>query len=159
MTILRPLLLILILMVVMSSEQPDYYRILGVSPQDSLETIQAAYERAKKQLPANGAKTAQQLIHDRLRSPSDPDRRAVYDELLQEALQPDLQINLDLSRDTLTVSDQEQLIYMLVEVTADQPSTTDQSQRPLNLCFVIDRSTSMKGERLTPGQRSGQPHL
>lgn len=134
-------------MVVMSQKQPDYYRILGVKGQDSLATIQAAYERAKKAA-ANGAKTDQQLVQTAYEVLSNADRRAVYDDLLQEAQQPDLQINLDLSRDTLVVSDQEQLIYMLVEITADRQDNDHHSQRPLNLCFVIDRSTSMKGERL-----------
>jgi Ca-activated chloride channel homolog len=131
----------------MSSEQPDYYRILGVSPQDPLETIKAAYKKAQKQAAGN-SKTAQQLIHAAYEVLADPDRRAIYDELLHEARQQDLHISLELSRDTLTISDQEQLLYMLVEVTADQQQADQKKHRPLNLCFVIDRSTSMKGERL-----------
>jgi Ca-activated chloride channel homolog len=128
----------------MSGEQPDYYRILGVSPQSSLETIRAAYEHAKKSVAAD----SQQLLRTAYEVLSDSERRAVYDDLLQEARQPDLQISIGLSRDTLSVSDQEQLIYMLVEVTADQQQKDRQNQHPLNLCFVVDRSTSMNGERL-----------
>jgi Ca-activated chloride channel homolog len=131
----------------MSGEQPDYYHILGISPQSSLETIRAAYQRAKRTVPAD-SQTARQLLETAYEVLSDPERRAVYDDLLQEVRQPDLQINIGLSRDTLSVSDQEQLIYMLVEVTADQQQKDQQNQRPLNLCFVIDRSTSMNGERL-----------
>ncbi|MFO7537723.1 MAG: VWA domain-containing protein [Chloroflexota bacterium] len=131
----------------MNSEQPDYYRILGVSPQDSQATIRAAYKQARKAAQTGGT-TEQQLLQTAYEVLSDPDRRAVYNDLLQEAQQPSLEISLDLSRDTLSVSDQEQLIYMLVEVASDQQKDNQQGQRPLNLCFVVDRSTSMRGERL-----------
>jgi Ca-activated chloride channel homolog len=131
----------------MSSEQPDYYRILGVSPQDSLETIQAAYIQARKKIPTKN-KTVLQLIQTAYEVLGDPDRRAIYDDLLQEVQQPELQIDLDLSRDTLSISDQDQLLYLLVEITTDRQKENPQNQRPLNLCFVVDRSTSMKGERL-----------
>lgn len=131
----------------MSSEQPDYYHVLGVSPQASLETIQAAYQQARKSAETKG-KTAQHLLQSAYEVLSDPQRRATYNRLIQDAQQPDLQIDLELSRDTLSITDQEQLVYLLVEVTADQQKVDQQSQRPLNLCFVIDRSTSMKGERI-----------
>ncbi len=131
----------------MSHKQPDYYRILGVPNQASLEAIQIAYRQAKEAV-ADGSKSDRQLIETAYEVLSDADRRAVYDELLNEAQQSDLQISLDVSRDTLAISEQEQIVYALVKVMADRQQADQQNQRPLNLCFVIDRSTSMRGERL-----------
>lgn len=135
----------------MSNEQPDYYRVLGVTPQAPLETIQAAFKRLQKK--AKTTDTADTIAtYETLKTAyevlSNPQRRAVYDSLLQETRQPGLLVNLDLSRDTLSVSDQDQLIYLLVEVTTGSQADEQQNQRPLNLSFVIDRSTSMKGDRI-----------
>jgi Ca-activated chloride channel homolog len=139
----------------MSDQQPDYYRILGVSPQAPLPTIQAAFKQAQKKLKARSKAsdtTGIRAAYERLKMAydvlSDPKRRAVYDSLLQEAYQPNFQLSLDLSRDTLAISGHDQLIYLLAEVTAESQETNQQGQRPLNLSFVVDRSTSMKGERL-----------
>ena len=131
----------------MSNEQPNYYHILGVSPQASLETIRAAYKKACQDTAHTRGKTAQQLLKAAYEVLSNPERRATYDNLLQDSQQPALQLNLELSRDTLTVSDSEQLLYLLVQITAAEQHRT-QKQRPLNLCFVVDHSSSMKGERL-----------
>jgi len=50
------------------------------------------------------------------------------------------------SHQTLPVLDEEQVLYLLVEIA---PHPALQVQRlPFNLCLVIDRSTSMQGVRL-----------
>jgi Ca-activated chloride channel family protein len=50
------------------------------------------------------------------------------------------------SRQAIAALDFAQLLYLLVNVRS--LSQVEIEQRPLNLCLVIDRSTSMKGERL-----------
>ena len=53
-----------------------------------------------------------------------------------------------LSRATLGESDEQQLLYVLLEATPEG-SVAQLPKLPLNLCLVIDRSSSMRGERLT----------
>ena len=60
----------------------------------------------------------------------------------------EINIRRTLSRTQITASDQEQLLYLLIEATPEGTS----SQIPklvLNVCLVIDRSSSMRGERLS----------
>jgi uncharacterized protein YegL len=51
------------------------------------------------------------------------------------------------SRSVLPASQEPQLLYALVELSA-QSGATKMPRLPLNLCLVIDRSSSMRGERL-----------
>lgn len=58
-----------------------------------------------------------------------------------------IQLRSTLSRSLLPESTDPQLIYVLLEMSAQGiPSTMP--KLPLNLCLVIDRSSSMRGERL-----------
>ena len=60
---------------------------------------------------------------------------------------PGIQLRSTLSRSVLPESGEAQLIYVLLEMNAQGvPSTLP--KLPLNLCLVIDRSSSMRGERL-----------
>jgi|HigsolmetaAR202D_1030399.scaffolds.fasta_scaffold00030_6 Uncharacterized protein containing a von Willebrand factor type A (vWA) domain len=52
-----------------------------------------------------------------------------------------------LSRTVLPESNEPQLVYILLEATP-QGLPTQMPKLPLNLCLVIDRSSSMRGERL-----------
>jgi Ca-activated chloride channel homolog len=57
-----------------------------------------------------------------------------------------LRINVQASRHEVGASDTAQLLYLLAEI---QPPDVIQGARlPLNLCLLIDRSTSMRGDRL-----------
>ncbi|NTV64211.1 MAG: VWA domain-containing protein [Oscillochloris sp.] len=60
---------------------------------------------------------------------------------------PGIQLRSTLSRSVLPDVGEEQLIYVLLEVSA-QGVPTAMPKLPLNLCLVIDRSSSMRGERL-----------
>jgi Ca-activated chloride channel family protein len=51
------------------------------------------------------------------------------------------------SRSVLPASQEPQLLYALIELSA-QSGATKMPRLPLNLCLVIDRSSSMRGERL-----------
>jgi Ca-activated chloride channel family protein len=76
----------------------------------------------------------------------DPARKATYDSLLIETTMVDLDIEITPSRDTIEVSDSDQRLYLLVDIRP--PKQSSGQQLPLNLCLVIDRSTSMQGRRL-----------
>lgn len=60
---------------------------------------------------------------------------------------PGIQLRSTLSRSVLPESGEAQLIYVLLEMSAQGVPTT-LPKLPLNLCLVIDRSSSMRGERL-----------
>ncbi|WP_322489024.1 vWA domain-containing protein [Chloroflexus sp.] len=56
-------------------------------------------------------------------------------------------LRITLSRSVLPASAEPQLLYALIEVVA-QSGATKMPRLPINLCLVIDRSSSMRGERL-----------
>ncbi|MCI0398076.1 MAG: VWA domain-containing protein [Chloroflexi bacterium] len=58
-----------------------------------------------------------------------------------------LKINVQASRNSIAALEVAQLLYLLVDIRPPG-ETTDMTGLPLNLCLVIDRSTSMNGERL-----------
>lgn len=57
-----------------------------------------------------------------------------------------LEVNVLATRDTIGALDTTQLLYLLVDVRP--PTVQHTNHLPLNLCLVIDRSTSMRGDRL-----------
>lgn len=134
----------------MQTEQPNYYSILGIAPDASIEAIQEAFAELRtefKQKMADPSKSQRyQQIAYAYEVLSDPDRRALYDSLLQETRPPALRVDVQVSRDKIGISDAAQLVYVLVDVYP--PQQRDDTNRPLNLCLVLDRSTSMQGNRL-----------
>jgi Ca-activated chloride channel family protein len=132
-------------------EKPEYYSILGLPRNASQEEIRRAYFEAARRLHPDvntapgetefflGAQEAYEIL-------ADPDRRAKYD----ATLPPEKVINLPIrqttlySRQSLLKQDEAQLIYILLEFAppADLGSIPTP---PLNLCLVLDRSTSMQG--------------
>lgn len=54
-------------------------------------------------------------------------------------------LHIQPARQALQVSSEPQMVYLLV---SGRTTTTAQKQLPLNLCLVLDRSSSMRGERL-----------
>ena len=79
----------------------------------------------------------------------DVDSRRAYDRQRKElGLSDDVALvwNFLLSREHLYAAYSRQMLYALIEI---EPAATSESHRlPLNLCLVIDQSTSMKGARL-----------
>lgn len=58
----------------------------------------------------------------------------------------ELMLHCELNKDCFKSSEQAQIAYLLVEATS---SNGEMKQRtPLNLCLVVDRSASMKGEKI-----------
>lgn len=60
---------------------------------------------------------------------------------------PGISLQRTLSRTTLAASDEAQLIYVLLEAHAEG-LVQQLPKLPLNICLLIDRSSSMRGERL-----------
>lgn len=132
----------------------DYYHILGVEDDASLEEIRAAYrELARQYHPDAGLVQGTSYFFRQIQQAydvlSDPGRRQEYDERLRrEGKRPPQLFALQVVSGPaeLMCVDEAQLLYLLVTITSQvnrpQPYTR------LNLCLVIDRSTSMKGEQL-----------
>lgn len=124
----------------------DYYAILGVDRSASAETIRAVFVDLMGTVPENtsrftGIKQAYEVL-------GDAGRREIYDSLLKETnlVQSSLSVKIQSSRDKMNLSPQEQLFYLLINLVP--PNHKKEAQRPLNIGLIIDRSTSMQGQRL-----------
>ncbi|MCP4356459.1 MAG: VWA domain-containing protein [Chloroflexi bacterium] len=128
----------------------DYYTILGIDSQADNDTIRVAFETLQNSFPPSERNPANNPDYQRIVNAfevlSDPVRRDTYDSLLIETTMIDLDIEVVSSRDQIDVSDSDQRLYVLVDIRPPKQSVGQ--QLPLNLCLVIDRSTSMHGRRL-----------
>jgi len=133
----------------MSDKQSNYYQLFGLARDASTREIEGAfvqlrarYSDAGKDL--DGSDFA--VILHAYEVLSNPQRRGLYDSLLAETSEPPLTINIQSSSRQIPILDTPQLVYLLVELRS--PEMAKKPLLPLNLCLVIDRSTSMRGERL-----------
>lgn len=132
----------------------DYYAILGVSPDADERTIKRSYRQLA--LRYHPDTSTEESAADRFREIQeayelliDPMQREAYDHWRRrQGFDRPLPLLLRVtpSQDALASLGELQAMYVLVELSA---SDKVESQRlPLNLCLVLDRSTSMKGARL-----------
>jgi Ca-activated chloride channel homolog len=130
----------------------DYFRIIGVSRDASPEEIRQAYfELAKQYHPdANPDPAAREhflVVQDAYSVLSNPDRRAEYLSRLPALPPVEISINVQYSRSIIPLLDEPQLVYALAELTST--SEPERSQYPpVHVCLVVDRSTSMQGDRM-----------
>lgn len=139
---------------------PDYYAQLGVSREASAEEIRRAYHRAARELHpdlnedvnANDSFLQLQAAYEVL---SDPDKRTEYDQSLPplEEKTPAVGLNVLFSRPSLIKISEPQMIFVMMELTAP-PAAKAEPSPPLNVCLVLDRSTSMRGERMDTVKRT-----
>ena len=130
----------------------DLYNLLGLSAQATPEEVRAAYSQAARRFrpdsnPNPGAAEEFKLVADAYAILSDPAQRATYDAAVQQTGSgPLLAIKPLFSQGRLPALMEAQVVYALLEI---QPSIlAELPDPPLNLCLVIDRSTSMQGNRL-----------
>jgi Ca-activated chloride channel family protein len=131
----------------------DLYSILGVPRDATPEEIRAAYFEAARQYhpdanPDPGARELFLAIQSAYEILSNPEKRASYDASLPEpTLQPKIAISIKYSRSVLPLLDEPQIAYGLVEMVCTTEPDPAQFP-PLHVCLLIDRSTSMAGERM-----------
>lgn len=138
----------------MSSSKPDYYATLGVFRDASAEEIKRAYFDSAQRLhpDKNSAPGETELfleIQQAYEVLANPKRRNLYDATLPPEIEANTVVKHELhfSRPNLVRLGEPQLIYALLEVSSREEKTSLPTP-PLNICLVLDRSTSMQGEKL-----------
>jgi Ca-activated chloride channel family protein len=134
----------------------NYYARLGVSHTATQDEIRNAFHAAARKFHPDVNKDTRATeiflqIQEAYETLSNPAKRIAYDKILPEDIKtPDnILVNAIYSRESLTVLEHPQLLYVLLNIMAapkiaDKPS----HRQPLNLCLVIDNSNSMSGQRL-----------
>lgn len=138
----------------MPFNKQDYYAILGVFRDASQEEIKRAYFEAAQRLhpDKNVAAGETELfleIQKAYEILSNPKRRNLYD----ATLPPEIEVNSALkheilfSRPNLVSLSEPQLVYALLEI-GTRAEKDSLPTPPLNICLVLDRSTSMQGDKM-----------
>ena len=133
----------------------DYYRIIGVNFTATAEEIKKVYRSLARRFhpdTSDEPDAAERFreIQAAYEVLSDERKRAAYDKRRSEmglapAEQAALAWELTVSRQTLPCIKEEQVLYLMVDI---RPAAAMAAKRlPLNLCLVIDRSTSMQDGR------------
>jgi Ca-activated chloride channel homolog len=138
----------------MSSGKQDYYQLLGLRRDATQEDVKRAYfEAAQKLHPDRNTAVGETEIFLEVQQAyetlSNPKRRTQYDSVLpaEEKITLPYLHNLIYSRSSLIHVAEPQMLYVILELEA--PLEARQSPAPpLNVCLVLDRSTSMKGEKM-----------
>ncbi len=132
----------------------DYYSLLGLRRNATPEEIRQAYFNAARHLhpDKNIAPGETELflgVQEAYEVLSNLKKRARYDESLPPEKPPKVLLDQKVffSRQGLLNMDEPQIIYIIMEFSVP----TDKEKRPeppLNLCLVLDRSTSMQGSNM-----------
>ncbi len=131
----------------------DYYDTLGVSRDATIEEIRSAYFEAAKRLhpdvnPAKAANEAFLLVQEAYDLLVNPQKRAAYDATLpQSPLSSSVTINFKYSRSIIPNLGEQQLMYVLMDIICTA-NDDELDLPPVHICLVIDRSTSMTGDRM-----------
>ena len=140
----------------MPVSQPDYYSVLGVLRDATQEEIKRAYLDAAQRLhpDKNVAAGETELflsVQQAYEVLSNPKRRSQYDATLPPEVYEKNQFirhEVLFSRPSLVQIKEDQLLYLLLEIEPAQKQSASLPTPPLNLCLVLDRSTSMQGEKM-----------
>lgn len=132
------------------TELINYYTLLGIPLDATDEEIRTAYREAARRAHPDTSQNPDTTenfikIQKAYEVLSDPDQRSRYDLTLPPSYtKPPVTFSTLYSRSSIQRTSETQLLYVLLRLSAN----TDQSKYttpPLNVCLVIDRSTSMQG--------------
>ena len=136
------------------AKKPDYYATLGVMRNASQEEIKRAYFEAAQRLhpdknTAVGETEIFLEVQQAYETLSNPSRRRKYDATLPPEEKPSLPFSFKVyySRPNLVRMQESQMLYVLLEISPHE-KTEEIPAPPLNVSLVLDRSTSMKDEKM-----------
>jgi Ca-activated chloride channel family protein len=136
------------------SDQQDFYALLGLPRNATADEIRQAYFDAARRLhpDKNLAPGETELflgVQEAYEVLSNPKRRTKYDSSLPPEKNPDghLEIRTIYSRQSLLHMEEPQLIYVILELASPKGVSAPPTP-PLNLCLILDRSTSMQGANM-----------
>jgi Ca-activated chloride channel family protein len=136
------------------AKKPDYYATLGVTRNASQEEIKRAYFEAAQRLhpdknTAVGETEIFLEVQQAYETLSNAARRKKYDATLPPEEKSALPFSFKVyySRPNLVRMQEAQMLYVLLEI-APQEKTDEIPAPPLNVSLVLDRSTSMKDEKM-----------
>lgn len=140
----------------MTDSQPDFYSKLGVLRDATQEEIKRAYLDAAQRLHPDKNVAAGETeifleIQQAYETLSNPKRRQQYDATLPPEVQAGnkfIRCETLYSRSSLVQLKEDQLLYVLLEIDPAEKQSASLPAPPLNLCLVLDRSTSMQGEKM-----------
>jgi Ca-activated chloride channel family protein len=134
----------------------NFYEILGIPRNATTQDVRRAYRRAAQRLHPDinvrpGDTEQFMQANEAYEVLSDPKKRAQYDAHLETIVdngisQTRIEIKLQHGRDSLILLEEPQMHYMLLDILPPKKATSQRT--PINLCILIDRSTSMRGERM-----------
>ncbi|MGB8215204.1 MAG: VWA domain-containing protein [Anaerolineales bacterium] len=132
----------------------DFYAVLGIRRNATPEEIREAYFEAARRLhpDKNLAPGETELfldVQEAYEVLSNLKKRANYDASLPPEKKPEflLEQNILFSRHGLSRLDEPQIIYVILEFSIPM-DVEKHPVPPLNMCLVLDRSTSMKGSNM-----------
>jgi Ca-activated chloride channel family protein len=131
----------------------NHFNLLGLPLDATDEEIKAAYYQAARLYHPDTSKDQQARakflrIQDAYNILADRKKRVSYIEKIKQTGEtPRSILKKVLSKRTIPLLAEPQLTYLLVELSCEGQSD-QQKTLPTEICLVIDRSTSMKGERL-----------
>jgi Ca-activated chloride channel family protein len=131
---------------------PNYYDLLEIPSDATPEEVRRAYHEAARRLhpDVNSEPSSNEMFLQAQKAYevlSDPKARDLYDQTLREQGNDPIVIDVTYSSPSLAVLDEPQLIYALLEFSPAAKLALTPNP-PLNVCLVIDRSTSMQGVRM-----------
>lgn len=131
----------------------DFYSVLGLPQDASAEEIRTAYFEAARKLhpdanPDPGAKEQFLLIQEAYDTLSNEIKRQKYDSTLPaQKIGPEVSIKAKYSRSAIPMLAEKQMLYVLMDVNCTAKFDPTRYP-PINICIVIDKSTSMAGTRM-----------
>lgn len=132
----------------------DLYALLEIAYNATPEEVRSAYfQLARTTHPdvnqAPNAREAFIALQEAYEVLSDPKKRAAYDATLPVEMRqgPAISINARYSQPVMRAMNEPQLVYALVDLFCSA-DTNDLNLRPCHMCLVLDKSSSMKGQRM-----------
>lgn len=132
----------------------DFYTLLGLSRNASHEEIRKAYFEAARHLhpDKNLAPGETELflgVQEAYEVLSNAQKKANYDSTLPPEADQGVLLGQKIlsSRQSLLKLDEPQIVYVLMEFFVP-PNLKERTIPPLNLCLVLDHSTSMQGNKI-----------